>query len=1538
MAKLLKILSRFLGISTEWFFILLITFAFAIRTSTVQTYFGKVVTNFLTKELKAEFKIEQIDVVFFDRIYLKNVFVRDLHDDTLASLNQIMVRFDRIDLTGNRIGIKSVGLYSGRVGVERDTITGNYNYEFIADYFSGEKSSKKRTTPPIVTIKNLSIEDVTISYDDYRKSYNTYGMDYDHLRLNHVFLDITDFREEDNIITFNIDRLTAYEKSDFWLNELHAKCKVDPEKGLFFSKLKVRTARSKIYCSKLNLLMSDFEGLQEAEDSITFDATLDSSSINLRDISIFAPALEGMNDQVWLKGKVSRKVKNLKITDLDLRFGRRSVLLGTYSLPDFRNLKASNFNEFVDYVYLDFNDLERLTLPKDAGGGHFDLDTYIERLGHIELKQTRWYGSVDQFWVKGNRLGTDLGNVRLPNDLCFTADQNSGYAFYHTENEDYDIYIDTFNLGKFLNDDEFGYVRGKVWADGFIGKEDLVRFTKMNGEIESFDFHGYKYHHISVYEGSLIDNELKASVDVKDPNLVLSFDGEISAKKIQNYDFHMNVESANLGVLNFSNDPKSSASGNMLIQMRGTRLDDYEGHITANEIHLFQNDKKVYVQSLSMGIQRGEDRDNFNIESTIAQVNLSGKIHFSTFFVAVNNGLAEAFPSLFTKEKYPGGKKLIDNFVLDVTTKHTEDILAVFLPELEIDNNTVAHLEFNSGDNYEYLTLKSSRIAYQDLFFSNKKAFMQDIDLRQVQHNGQADLELDAGRTSISDSLFVHDFHVDLAGTQNLFNTQIDWNKGIRDSTKLMFKLNVVSKEEYKLDLVKDSYFSLKDNLWEVFNTSSLTVQPNRYAFDHLVLERESQFLAVNGVASDDPNDELHIRANDLHLNEFTSLLGVNYDLEGLLNADIDMTTPFTTLRAQGEMNVSELKVEQKEVGDVHVQGDWIDEEEKFNLFGDLRYLKNETFDFQGFYYPFRDKNSLDFKLLFKDMDISFANAFVDEEVLSDMHGTVLGNVDVTGELDNVQIDGQTQLRNAGLKVGILGTRYNISGPIQFDGENDGIYGVLPVTDEEGNSAYAIATCFHNNFEDFSLNFDLNFDESVRYFSNPLSGQILPYTGRFLAMNTGYTEDAVYYGKAYARGTASILIAKGQTVINVSAETEKGTLIKLPLYGASEVNEFDFISFNQDTLTIDPKVDLTGVDMTLEIMATPDANFELILDPKTEEIIRGNGSGKLNLRADNYGQVLMDGVYSIKSGTYDFVLWGIRKPFIIKPGSTISWSGDPLEANLNIATYYSVSASLAELNPGLASSDNLSKKEVQCMLYITQTLSNPNIRLDIQVPNISEAERPELDRIRSDQDELNKQFFTLLVARRFQGTNTKSTNSNGLADVLTQQVNYLLDQMSKDLKMNVAYDKNSVTGDQKFAFGFKRAFGDKKNIILKTSLGVNNNNTTGTNTSTLIGDFSLDYVITPDGTVRVTIFNESNDKGALTNKDKGDYTQGVGLHYEENFNKVSDSRIIEFFTNAFRKKNKKKVKNAKRKKRESTKKVLINPATTPKRNDEEGNP
>lgn len=1513
MAKVLKILGRIVGISFEWVLLVLILFAFAIRTSQFQTYLGSLATNFLSEELNTELRIGKIDIVFFDKVYLKDVFVRDLHGDTLASLDQIMVRVKSFDVGGDYINLRSVGLSKGRVGIERDTITGDYNYEFIADYFSGKKSNKPKKDPPRVTIENVDVEWVTISYDDNRKGRNTYGMDYDHLKFKDVILHIVNFKEEKGILAFQVKHLQTQEKCGFWLKRLFANAVIHPRKGILLSGVEIYTSRSTIYASKLNMLMSTLKGVNRFVDSVAFDAVIDSSRVSFWDISQFGTALEGMNEMVSLSATVTKKVKDLKIDNLDLRFGTRSVVRGNYSLPDFRNLSASYFSERIDYALIDFSDVENIKLPKSAGKNNMNFDEKVDRLEYAEIRNTTARGSVDKFVAKSDKLQSVLGSVQLDNEITFTKLKEGGYAFSRTMNERYDIVVDSFNLAKFLDNETFGNVTGQVYLSGVVGQEDLIRLETLEGEISKFRFNEYTYSNISVTNGSFIKNILDADLKVNDPNLDLAFNGLIDVSEVQRFDFKVAIEKANLGQLNFVKDPESSFKGNLDMDMSGNSLETYEGLINANSIEFIDLGKKMTLPDLSLYIERNPESDRFELRSDIVDADINGKINFKTIPIAVNNGLSDAFPSYFSPKPYPKRLESVDHFDMNATIKNSQDFLNIFVPKLEIAYGTVVKLELDSRIHHQMLDIQSSKISYEKLMNEKSDAYLTNIVLHQEFTQGNGTLTLNAGKTQLRDSLDVENIQLTMDGTKNVYKTDLIWNKDVPNTSDFDFIVDVREEGEFDIQ-VKPSYFSVKNKRWEIMNTGQLIYKEKHFEINHLMLERDNQFLAVNGVLSENPEDYLTINAHELHVEEFSSLMGTSIKMEGSLDGTARLATPFTDIKVDGDFVLNDLFLEGQEVGDVHLNGIWIDLEQKIILNGDLKYKDLQTFDFNGYVLPMKKEDNINFDLEFKDMNLSFTNAFMDPEVISDISGTLKGVIHATGSIEEPEITGDLQLKKGGLKVGILGTHYSLSGPLKFDGKNDGIYGAFPVLDDEGNTAYAMATIFHNNFKDFSLGFDVAFDESVGGFRDPISKRPLSPTDKFMVLNTGYKEGTVYYGKAYATGTANILIEKGNTTVDVSARTQKGTEVFLPMYGAKEINEFDFIDFNTDSIASDKKIDLTGVNLNLDIAATPDANIKLILNDQTNEFIEAKGRGNIQLSVDNMDQIRMTGQYVINSGQYEFVLNPIRKTFQIAQGSNITWTGSPYDANLDIKAYYKVNASLDELNRDQIGGSAETKSEVRCVLNITQTLSNPLITLDIEVPNVSESGKAVLSKIRSDKDELQKQFFTLLVFNRFQGTgNTGNGSYGGVAEVITQQLNAAFDQLSKDMKINVGYNDNSVTGDKNYQIGLQRAYGARQNIILKTSLGVSNNTTTGTAQNSLIGSFNLEYLINDDGTFRVSIFNESNDKGILSNKDKGEFTQGVGLHYEESFNNISESRIIEFFANLFRKKN--KVNNSKRKNR-----------------------
>lgn len=1505
MAKILKIVSRLIGALIEWVFVLVIVFSFAIRSSQFQTFLGSLATDFLSEELDTEMRIGKIDIQFLDKLLLKDVFVRDLYGDTLASLEQIQVTVESLDLAGNAVTLSNIQLHDGRVGISRDSISGDYNYFFITDYFDSGKKTKKKSEPIALTIQSLDIEGVDISYDDNRKGYSEFGMDYDHLFFDEAVMHAKKFKVGDGTFAFYLQHLSTTEKCGFRLKRLQSNCFIDQERGIFLTGVRIQTPTTKIYSHKFNLKMSDFEGLQEFEDSVTFDAVIDSSYVDLKDVAYFATALEGMTDRIAISGELHRKVKDLAINNVDLRFGKRSVVRGDFYLPDFRNLKGSRFQESVSYALVDFEDLTGLNLPKDLGSGRIELDPMVARLGYVELKRSDIRGTSDQFIVQSKVMTSALGSVSVNNGVTFSSLNEGGYAFQRTTNSEYDVYVDSFQLGKFIDNSLFGKVTGAVFLSGVVGQKEVIRIETLTGDVKSLNFNDYAYSNIQVTDGSLKNNVFAARVNINDPHLKLDYTGTIDLRKDHHYVFQVDIPQADLGKLNWTKDPESKLTTSLTMDMHGSGLSTYAGKIDLKQLSYEEQRKKIVVPSLDFSIERRLQTDIFTITSNVADIELVGKMNPNTIATSLNNCMADILPSYFAREKYPKKVQVQDHFELKLDVKDAADFLAIFLPDVTIASGTQLLASFDSRTGEQSLDVKSRELAYTgvdvDDSTSTFKKYFTDFSLVETKKNHNVETIITAAHAQWNDSIYVEKFDCRIVGDSSKLTTRLGWNDKYPNPAEINFQTQFKRDSSIRM-LLKPSYFTIKEQMWEIMNTAELMYAANRVLIDHLVVEREIQFLAINGVLSNDPQDLISIYANDLHIEEFLPLIDPNLDIIGRLNGNVRLSTPFTNIGIDGDLSAKEVFINKQEIGDINVGGNWNDDIDGFFLQGNLNYLQQKTFDFGGHFYPYRDEENLDFRLNFREMDIHFLNAFMDPEVLSDIKGLVKGELTVKGRTENPNINGRLSLQNASVKVGLLGVNYKVAkGPIRFDGDNSGIYAELPVKDEEGNDAYIFAQAFHNQFEDWNMDLDFVFDERVRKFGAPQN--------RLLVLNTKYKPGDVYYGKAYASGSANINIQENLTAITVTARTERGTKVDLPMYGSGELSEFDFISFDQDTVgNTTSKVNLTGIDLNMNIIPTTDAEVRLIFNDKTEDMMIANGQGDLNITADNFGNIFMSGQYIINSGKYNFVFNPIREEFYLKNGGSITWTGNPYDANLNIAAYTPVNASLDQLTGGVVggtTSDNNSI--VHCILNVTNTLNDPIIGLDIDAPNATEAGKSALNRAKSSKDDLQRQFFSLLVMKKFIPINgATGVGTGGIGDLVSEQLNAILDKMSSDVKFRVGYSEMTAVNQGSMTVGMQSALGEKENIIVKGTFGVANSQGAQSNTtsSSLIGDMSIEYLINEEGTFRATVANESNKKGVLTESDRGEFSQVVGVYYQEEFNKTSDSKIVNFITDPFNRKKK----------------------------------
>ena len=106
------------------------------------------------------------------------------------------------------------------------------------------------------------------------------------------------------------------------------------------------------------------------------------------------------------------------------------------------------------------------------------------------------------------------------------------------------------------------------------------------------------------------------------------------------------------------------------------------------------------------------------------------------------------------------------------------------------------------------------------------------------------------------------------------------------------------------------------------------------------------------------------------------------------------------------------------------------------------------------------------------------------------------------------------------------------------------------------------------------------------------------------------------------------------------------------------------------------------MQINFDLTVTPDAEVQIIFDPKLGDIIRGKGNGNLNMIINTTGNFLMYGDYIIEEGDYLFTAQNlINQKFNIEPGGRIRWTGDPFNASIDIVANYRTKASMSDLLP-----------------------------------------------------------------------------------------------------------------------------------------------------------------------------------------------------------------------------------------------------------------
>lgn len=1436
--------------------------------------------------------IEGIRFSWFDRLVLEGVRIEDAEQNEMFVIHQLMINYKISALReGKDINLDAVYIDSAQVfftKIKESDSSKNLNINiFINEINKKYGASAKGGRAPRINIGEAIVTNSSFAYDNTGRD-SLASFDYNHFALDLSEAQLQNFFALGDTVQFHVRSLAAVDrKTSFDIKQLSTFFRIS-QKSLEFQGLQLQAGKSTI--SDTIILSYDSQvDLNDFVNRVTVNANLKNTIIYPEDLALFAPAVKQFPLPIIINGDFLGRINNFKFSNMELKTGN-TLLQGSASmdgLPDFNetfivlNLKNSTLH-FSDLDFLFNENTEKRLVP----------------IGSVSMNG-EFLGYPTDFVAKGefsNPLGRITSDINLKvNEKDFEK------SIYRGQ-----ISMTDFNLGQYFNDTltyQKVSLEGKISGSGFTQRTANFELV---GKIKSIGINRYNYKNITT-DGRFSSQFFNGDISINDPNVQATAKGSIDLRgNVSKIKIQAILDTVNLDKINIAKK-KFFIHANVDINMEGLKLDSLSGNAHIIKLNMNYDNQWLALDDITLDASRVSKQRALHLQSDLLDIKAEGDFYFSKLFGDLRVLFREFYlniknekdrTDLYYANKASEPEAYEANF--HVTLKEIKPLAAIFKLDLEVGKNTEIEGKFTSGRTtliHVFTTVDS--LKYQNIFLADTEI---EVNASKISDSTQA---LAMAYVSSSKQQFGN------IQTKNLI-TEAIWNKDhidfdvsldqqTRDNYLRLYG-SVDFKDSTRIQLLPTSKVQLLEKIWSIDPENSISLKGKEWSFLHNRWSNDEQSVTITGQISEDPTKKITLFVQNFNLATINSIS--QRELSGLVNAEVTMANVYTQATVQNEINIHELKVDNFLIGNITGNNVWSTTEKKFMIEFLIDREGKKIINCTGYYNPSDKKSPLNISAKLDKAHLKIAEPFIDE-ILSNIDGTISGTYTVTGTLNQPLLNGTGKIEDGQVMVNYLKTIYQLTGAIELK-PNAIAFNNIELTDAFRNIGKLSGEITHRNFRQMYINLSASYEN-------------------FQLLNTSARDNSLFYGQGYASGDVYFSGPINNLKITANASTKKNTRIFIPMAGGTSIQRkeyINFVNFSDSTYKsslatdVNKKINLTGVSFDLNLDITPDAYCEIIFDIKAGDIIHGRGNGRIKLQLDTKGEFNMFGPIVFNEGGYNFTLYDIiNKEFSIEPGSSISWYGDPYQGTMNInATYDQLASFLPILDdPSLSNVSQLRRKyPVQVLLELEGPMLSPQISFDIIAKDLPKSVPTEgapimlSDRFiafknRLDEQELKRQVFSLIVLRRFsplESFNTSGSIASSVSELFSNQLSYWMSQVDENLEIDV--DLGSMDQDAFNTFQLRLSYtflNGRLRITRDGTFGNQANSGTGNTTETsradfssVAGDWTVDYLLTPDGKFKVKMYSRTNVNpvNATTLNSQNAITTGVSLLYTQSFNEFKD--------------------------------------------------
>jgi hypothetical protein len=740
-----------------------------------------------------------------------------------------------------------------------------------------------------------------------------------------------------------------------------------------------------------------------------------------------------------------------------------------------------------------------------------------------------------------------------------------------------------------------------------------------------------------------------------------------------------------------------------------------------------------------------------------------------------------------------------------------------------------------------------------------------------------------------------------ISGVQKNDSLAINFS-AIDDSKKLVNTDIYISGERDSLSFsINDKSLLINGKNWQIPSNNSATYTNKKLTFTNFNFSNNNQQVAFLSNLENIENDHIALTYGNFKLKELFNYLNPEQQLvKGTVNGEFIIENPFANSGIIADASVSNLTLVNTDFGTMSLEAKSL-ESNHYNFSTQISGGVTKL-NLNGDYFVENNDAMLNMQLAIENFDMKALETLSFGEIKK-ANGQLTGNFSISEKLSNPQYKGEINFLDASITAKKLNTQFTLVDE-KLSVNNDGLQlNNFKVLDAENNQL------------------SLSGKIGTATFANPTFDVTLKAKD-FHVLNAKKEDNASFYGNASFDATAKLTGDLNIPKLDATLTIGKGTdfyYVMPATYAGIEERDNVVVFVNRKnpnailTQTEEQTAIVTGFDISAKLKTTKEAAFTIIIDENTGDNFKVAGNADLNLGINPQGDLSLAGVFTADRGHYELNLYDlVNKKFSLVKGSQVTWSGDPFDAKLDVRALYKVETSASSLMASrISGADatvaNQFRQQLPFLVYLSidGELMQPEISFTLDMPEEQQGALggevfARVQEVNNQEEELNKQVFSLLVLNRFYPTPGSDGSSGGFAtvardnlnDAVASQLNTFSSKILGNTGLNLDFGLNSFTDYQGSSANDrtqlevaaeKKLFNDRFTVRVGSEIDVQGSDQTGQD-APLIGNVSLIYQLTEDGRYQIKGFRTSEYENVI---DGQTIVSGIALTFNKEFNKFS---------------------------------------------------